>query len=175
MARSLFLVAAVVALLSGCAPTAVLTGTPNSTSSSTPIAASPTAGVAAPDVGATQGWIEVDLATQMVRLREGDKIMAEFLASTGVAISPETTTYPGVYQVQEMIKGPIENVPGVFVSDILIYDQAVGAGIHSMPMDKAGAVLDSTLGRPATAGCVRVEDSTAVFDFARLGTTIWIH
>ena len=73
-----------------------------------------------------------------------------------------------------MIKGPIENVPGVFVSDILIFDIAAGAGIHSMPMDREGRVLDSRLGEPVTAGCVRVGESAAVFRFARLGVRIWI-
>ena len=74
-----------------------------------------------------------------------------------------------------MIKGPIENVPGVFVSDILIYDFVAGAGIHSMPMDQEGNVLDSRLGEPVTAGCVRVGEAAAVFRFAKLFMRIWIH
>ena len=101
--------------------------------------------------------------------------MAKYLAATGVATATETTTAPGEYQIQQMIKGPIENVPGVFVSDILIYDLAAGAGIHSMPMDKSGYVLDSSLGHPVTAGCIRVGEAAAVFKFATLGMRVWIH
>ena len=174
MAKFLLLIGFAAAVLCGCAYPARPAPTPHSTLP-TANAVMPTAFVSAPEVGSSQRWIEVDLATQIVRLREGNQVLAEYPAATGVAISAETTTWPGVYQIQQMIKGPIENVPGVFVSDILIYDIAAGAGIHSMPMDKDGTVLDSTLGKPVTAGCVRVGDSTAVFEFAQLGTTIWIH
>jgi hypothetical protein len=135
----------------------------------------PTALTLSPKIGPSEKWIEVDLTAQQVRLRQGSQILAEYLASSGVATTPETTTYPGVYQVQQMIKGPIENVPGVFVSDILIFDIAAGAGIHSMPMDKEGKVLDSRLGEPLTAGSVRVGESAAVFQFAQEGMIIWAH
>ena len=175
MAKSPLLIGFAVAVLCGCASPARPALTPHSTSLPTANVATPTAFVSTLEVGSSQRWIEVDLAAQIVRLREGNQVLAEYLASTGVAISAETTTYPGVYQVQQMIKGPIENVPGVFVSDILIFDLAAGAGIHSMPMDKDGTVLDSTLGKPVTAGCVRVGDSNVVFEFAQPGTTIWIH
>ena len=175
MAKFLLLTGFAVAILCGCASPARPTPTPHSASLPTANAVTPTAFVPAPEVGPSQRWIEVDLGAQMVRLREGNQVLAEHPAATGVAISAETTTWPGIYQVQQMIKGPIENVPGVFVSDILIYDIAAGAGIHSMPMDKDGTVLDSTLGQSVTAGCVRVGDSTAVFEFAQLGTRIWIH
>jgi hypothetical protein len=117
----------------------------------------------------------VDLGAQTVRLRQERQVLAEYLAASGVATSTETTTAPGEYRIQQMIKGPIENVPGVFVSDILIYDLAAGAGIHSMPMDRDGNVLDDRLGKPVTAGCVRVGEAAAVFKFARLGMRIWIH
>ena len=135
----------------------------------------PTPVVPPPQVGPEQKWIEVDLARQVVRLRAGERVLAEYLASTGVATATETTTVPGVYMVQQMIKGPIENVPGVFVFDILIYNFGRGEGIHSLPMDADGQVLDATLGQPASGGCVRVGEAAAVFEFARLGTRVWIH
>jgi L,D-transpeptidase catalytic domain len=90
-------------------------------------------------------------------------------------MSTETMTLPGVYMVQQMIKGPTENVPGVFVSDILIYDFGRDVGIHSLPMDKGGKVLDPMLGAPASGGCVQVGEATAVFEFAQLGAKVWIH
>ncbi len=161
--------------LCGCAGPATTFATASSTSAITVAVSTPTLSVAPPQVGATQSWIEVDLARQVVRLRLGQEMLAEYPASSGVAISPETVTKPGIYGVQHLIKGPIENVPGVFVSDILIYDVLNGAGIHSLPMDEGGRVLDSTLGIPASAGCVRVGQAAAVFAFARLGMVIWIH
>ncbi len=175
MVRTFLLIGITLVAFCCCAAPAGPVGAPDSTAVSVADVITPTAVVSAPAVGAAEKWIEVDLAAQRVRLREGSQILSEHMASTGAAISPETTTYPGVYQVQQKIKGPIENVPGVFLSDILIFDLMAGAGIHSMPMDKEGKVLDSTLGKPLTAGCVRVGDSTTVFEFARLGTIIWVH
>jgi len=148
---------------------------PTAIPSPTTVNATATPLVLPPQVGATQRWIEVDLAAQIVRLKEGSSTLAEYPAATGVAISTETATHPGRFQVQQLIEGPIENVPGVYVSDILVYDVAAGMGIHSMPMDEGGRVLDGTLGTPASGGCVRVGEAHAVFEFARLGTVIWIH
>jgi hypothetical protein len=72
-------------------------------------------------------------------------------------------------------KGPVESVPGVFVHDLIMFDTRNGNGIHSRPMDADGKVLDATLGKPATAGCVRVGESASVFEFARVGMWVWIH
>ena len=71
--------------------------------------------------------------------------------------------------------GPIENVPGVCLSAILSYDFGREVGIHSLPMDKYGQVLDATLGQPASGGCVRVGEAAAVFEFAQMGTWVWVH
>ena len=117
-------------------------------------------------------WIEVDLDRQMVILHKGAAILSEYPASSGVK---GHDTPPGLYRVQMMEKGPDENVPGVFVSDILIFDLGKEIGIHSMPMDAQGHVLDSTLGKPSTGGCVRVGESASVFEFAEMGMRIWIH
>lgn len=126
-------------------------------------------------IRSTDSWIEVDLARQVVILHEADKVIGEYAASSGLTTDPNTATPPGLYRVQMMEKGPIENVPGVFVSDILIFHVGRGLGIHSMPMDAGGKVLDATLGQPGTAGCVRVGESSRVFEFAEMGMRIWIH
>ena len=123
-------------------------------------------------IGPTDSWIEVDLGRQVVILHKGGEVIAELPASSGVE---GHATPPGLYRVQMMEKGPDENVPGVFVSDILIFDLGKEIGIHSMPMDAAGQVLDATLGKPTTGGCVRVGESARVFEFAEMGMRIWIH
>jgi hypothetical protein len=69
----------------------------------------------------------------------------------------------------------MESMPGVFVSDIRIYDFGRDVSIHSPPMDKEGRILDATLGAPASGGCVQVAESATVFRFAQMGTRIWIH
>jgi lipoprotein-anchoring transpeptidase ErfK/SrfK len=126
-------------------------------------------------ISPSASWIEVDLAKQTVVLHESGWVIAEYLASTGVMSDPKYATPPGLYKVQSKEKGPIESVPGVFVSDIIMFDIPNGNGIHSRPMDANGNILDATLGQPATAGCVRVGESARVFEFAQIGMWVWIH
>jgi lipoprotein-anchoring transpeptidase ErfK/SrfK len=120
-------------------------------------------------------WIEVVLDEQKVLLHVGDETVGEYLVSTGVGLSPETTTYPGEYRVQSMWRGPEETVPGCFVKDIIVFDWEHGNGFHSLPMDKDGNILDPTLGKPATAGCVRLAHSDELYRFAEIGMTVIIH
>jgi lipoprotein-anchoring transpeptidase ErfK/SrfK len=119
-------------------------------------------------------WIEVVLEEQMVYLREGDAVVAALPASCGVGDRPETTTYPGEYAVAAKYRGPEQTAPGVFVRDIVIFDWEHGNGFHSLPMDADGRVLDPTVGAPASAGCVRVSESAAVYDFATLGMKVLV-
>lgn len=147
-------------LVCGCAPTP----TPPPVPPPTPAA-----------IGPAERWIEVDLAAQVVRLHDGEQVVAEYPAATGVNTTPETTTYTGLFEVRIMMRGPIENVPGVFLSDIVEFDIEHHNGFHSLPMDATGQVLDTTLGQPATAGCVRLAESAAVFDFAWVGMKVWVH
>ena len=126
-------------------------------------------------ISSSASWIEVDLVKQTVILHEGGSVIAEYPASTGITSDPKYATPPGLYHVQSKEKGPIESVPGVFVSDVIMFDILHGNGIHSRPMDKQGKILDTTLGQPATAGCVRVGVSASVFEFAKLGMWVWIH
>jgi lipoprotein-anchoring transpeptidase ErfK/SrfK len=166
-----------VTLLVACAqsprqslPATVLPTPESEPALSTPLQAQPPT-----QINPSASWIEVDLAKQTVILHEGGRIIAEYPASTGVTSDPKYATPPGLYGVQSKEKGPIESVPGVFVSDIIMFDIQNGNGFHSRPMDANGNILDATLGQPATAGCVRVGESTSVFEFAQLGMQVWIH
>lgn len=120
-------------------------------------------------------WIEVSLEEHLLRLHEGEQVIGQFRVATGVGSSPEYTTYPGVFELRLMYAGPVETAPGVFVTDILEFDPAHGNGIHSLPKDKDGHILDDRVGLSLTAGCIRVAESATVFDFARLGMMIWVH
>lgn len=115
-------------------------------------------------------WIEVLLNEQEVLLHDGEELVGEYLVSTGLGTNPETTTYPGEYRVQSMWRGPDETAPGVFV-----FDWGHGNGFHSLPMDKDGNILDPTLGKPATAGCIRLANSDELYQFAEAGVKVIIH
>jgi hypothetical protein len=126
-------------------------------------------------IGPRDRWIEVDLEQQLVRLYEGQQVIATSAAATGVPGDPATATTSGVYRVVEKEKGPVENVPGVFVADIVLFDRMNGVGLPSLPMDASGKVLDSRLGQPITAGRMRVENSAAVFKFPEVGMWVFVH
>jgi len=138
--------------------------------SSTPLPIAPPT-----QISSSASWIEVDMEKQTVILHEGNLVISEYQASTGVTSDPKYATPAGLYHVQSKEKGPIESVPGVFVSDIIMFDLLNGNGIHSRPTDSNGNIIDATLGQPATAGCVRVGESASVFEFAKLGMWVWIH
>ncbi len=147
---------------------------PNASGTPSPIPATPVASL--PNwIGRSDSWIEIDLAAQTLTLHDRGVIIAEYPVSTGVTTDPRYATPPDLYRVQSMDPGPIESAPGVFVSDLVMFDFGRGNGIHSLPMDKAGTVLDATLGTPSTAGCVRVAESRRVFEFAKIGMWVWIH
>ena len=117
----------------------------------------------------------VNYAAQALALHEAGAIVATYPVSTGVTSDPKYATPPDLYRVQSQDKGPLESAPGVFVSDIVMFDLGRGNGIHSLPVDASGSILDPTLGKPVTAGCVRVAESARVFEFAQIGMRIWIH
>jgi lipoprotein-anchoring transpeptidase ErfK/SrfK len=98
-----------------------------------------------------------------------------FIKATQCLTSPQTTTYPGIFEVTSKYKGPVETAPGVYVTYVLEFDPEHGNGFHSLPMDRDGNILDERLGQPVTAGCVRVGEAASVYDFATLGMTIWVH
>ncbi len=153
-----------------CAPPAATSAAP--TASAIPLTSTPALPAL---IDPASSWIEVDLAKQSVILHDKGSVLAEYPASTGVTGDPQYATPPGLYQVQSKDKGPVESVPGVFVSDVIMFDIGKGNGFHSRPMDAQGNILDETLGVPTTAGCVRLGESAALFDFARVGMKVWIH
>lgn len=152
-------------LIVACVPAAIPSPTPATGSSTT----------SEPTRDQTEEWIEVVLDEQRVNLWQGSRLITSLSMSSGVGISPETTTYPGEYRVATMYPGPEESAPGVFVRDIVIFDWEHGNGFHSLTMDAGGNVLDSTIGTPATAGCIRLKDSARLYSFARIGMRVLIH
>ena len=148
---------------------------PSATSEATTIPIATATGEPASSQRLASCWIEVSLDEQVVTLHDGDEVVGEYPVSTGVGISPETTTYPGEYRIQSMWPGPEETVPGVFVEDIIVFDWEHGNGFHSLPMDADGNILDATLGEPASAGCIRLAASKELYQFAEIGMKVVIH
>ncbi len=58
-------------------------------------------------------WIEVSLQEYVLRFHEGEQTLAQYRVATGVGTSPEYTTYPGVFELKRMYRGPIETAVGV--------------------------------------------------------------
>jgi lipoprotein-anchoring transpeptidase ErfK/SrfK len=135
-----------------------------------------TAHAATPDPSPAAGteWIEVVLAEQRAYLWRGDHLVAALAVSSGVGDSPSTTTYTGEFTIATMYPGPEETAPGVFVRDVVIFDWAHGNGFHSLPADANGVVLDPTVGKPASAGCIRVAQSGQLYEFAEVGMRVLI-
>lgn len=121
-------------------------------------------------------WIEVSLSEPLVRLHDGEQVMGEYLAATGMGDSPDTTTYPGLFAVYQKNEGPIYlSAYGVYVSHWVGFDEEHDNGFHSLPLDASGRVLDSRLGQRVSHGCVRTARSAEVFRFATFGMKVWVH
>lgn len=142
----------------------------------TPTAILSTATTAPPaQIASSAAWIELDIARQVVLLHQDGIVLAELPASSAATSDPKYASAPGAYRVQSRDKGPVVATPGVYVTDVVMFDIRLGNGFHSRPMDAQGNVLDATLGTPTTAGCVRVGESARLFDFAQVGMWVWIH
>jgi hypothetical protein len=120
-------------------------------------------------------WIEVDLTAHLVRLHQDGRVVSSYAAATGDGSKPAYTTWPGLFAVWQKYKGPEETSPGVYVTDILVFDLDHGNGFHSLPKDRDGRVLDARVGMAITAGCVRTAEAADIYDFAGPGTPVWIH
>lgn len=163
---------AVFVLLAACTPASAAPLAAPATAATVPATPSPSLPAL---IDPASSWIEVSLLRQVVILHEGGRVSAEYPASTGITSDPQYATPPGLYQVQSKDQGPVESVPGVFVSDVVMFDIGKGNGFHSRPMDAQGNIIDEALGVPSTAGCVRVGEAAALFSFAKVGMKVWIH
>lgn len=125
----------------------------------------------------TQYLILVDLANQKVGIYQGSKgkwtVSHTFVCSSGTA--GENATPKGTYTIHERGKW--------------FFSQSVQEGgewwtqfsgdflFHSLPMDKNHHVVDSTLGKPASHGCIRLAIANAkwIYDNIPRGTTVNIY
>lgn len=113
-------------------------------------------------------WIEVDLAKQMVRAYTRDKLMKEFLVSTGTAAHP---TVKGNFHIY--IKDRYDDMrgPGYYLPNVpytMYFYQSYG--LH-------GTYWHHNFGTPMSHGCVnlKTEDAAWLFQWASIGTLVYVH
>ena len=118
-------------------------------------------------------WIEVDLSSQKLYMREGDNSVGEFLVSTG----KWAPTPSGEFRIWTKLRytrmsggsqalGTYYNLPNVPYT--MYYDR--GYGIH-------GAYWHNNFGNTMSHGCtnMRPEEAGIVFAWANVGTRVVVH
>ena len=121
--------------------------------------------------------IEINLPEQMLRAYEGDALLFEFRASSGMSTTP---TIAGQFQV--LMKEPdayarrwdleMPYFIGIYKEGPDFYN-----GIHELPILASGRRLSAgVLGWPASYGCIILdeEDAKTLFDWAPIGTLVRI-
>jgi lipoprotein-anchoring transpeptidase ErfK/SrfK len=113
-------------------------------------------------------WIEVDLAKQTVRAYAKDKVIKEFLVSTGTAAHP---TVKGNFHIY--IKDRYDDMrgPGYYLPNVpytMYFYQSYG--LH-------GTYWHHNFGTPMSHGCVnlKTEDAAWLFQWASIGTLVHVH
>ncbi|HET8629472.1 MAG TPA: L,D-transpeptidase family protein [Thermomicrobiales bacterium] len=129
-----------------------------------------------PDLFTGVKWIEVNLSEQRLTAFDGDEVLLTTLVRSG---KQGWETPPGTYRI--FSKVPITDmtlgVQGVdpwyyYTPDVpwVMYFLAGGFAIH-------GAVYDAEWGTPTSHGCINVPVDLAktLYDWAPVGTLVWIH
>ena len=119
-------------------------------------------------VGKHERWIEVNLTNQTTSAYEGKNLVRTFIVSTGTWMTPTVTGQYTIY-----VKYPYADMagPGYYLPNVpyvmYFYD---GYGIH-------GTYWHNNFGTPMSHGCVNlsIEDSAWMFDFASVGTVVFVH
>ncbi len=131
-----------------------------------------------PSTAAAGKKIEVDIAKQQVTVWENSKVVWRFKASTGKA--PYLTRKGNFTILSKMPYAYSSSMQWGMPSWMGIYYAGKWEnGFHAMArVGKNQTKLpDSMLGRPQTHGCIMLSDKDAktLYDWAVLGTAVWIH
>ena len=123
-------------------------------------------------------WIDIDRSSSMVTLFEGDIAIASYWSAQGRDQSDDGfyATANGTYYVFSKEQGLVWTDWGqVYITDWVGFDPYRHNGFHSYSKDENGNIMEN--GSAPTGGCVALGPgaSSAVFDFARLGTRVEVH
>jgi lipoprotein-anchoring transpeptidase ErfK/SrfK len=113
-------------------------------------------------------WVDVDVRSQRASAYQGDKVVKEFVVSTGTAYFPTVIGQFHIYRKYQYsdMYGPGYYLPSVpFV--MYFYE---GYALH-------GVYWHHKFGTPWSRGCVNftVEDAQWLFDFTSMGTLVNVH
>ncbi|OON97076.1 MAG: hypothetical protein ATN36_04195 [Epulopiscium sp. Nele67-Bin005] len=118
-------------------------------------------------------FIWVDLARQMVYIFFGDEgnwsLHKQFICSTG---KQETSTVRGIFYIKE--RGEELRTTEYAKYWVKFQNNYL---FHSTPLDENGNVADPTLGKPASAGCVRLHLNDALWFYENIPkySTVWVN
>jgi len=128
----------------------------------------------APSYGGSK-LILVDISEQHMYVYDGDTLVYNFVASTGIGNS----TRVGSFAVQSKIPNAYGSTWDLWMPNWLgiYYSHGLENGIHALPILSNGATLwAGFLGRPVSYGCVVLDtyDSQLLYDWAEIGTPVEI-
>ena len=121
--------------------------------------------------------IEVNISQQRMYVWEGDRLLYNWLCSTG---EPGRNTAAGHWRV-------LDKIPEAWASSWSLrmpywmgvyYAGTLENGIHALPILPNGQILwDGFLGTPVSYGCIilSTENARTLFNWAHVGTPVWIH
>ncbi|MFA6981988.1 MAG: L,D-transpeptidase [Patescibacteria group bacterium] len=126
-------------------------------------------------------YLEVIKPQQRLYRFEGGKLVKTYIVSTGLTWD----TPAGEYTIQGKQKMTISYFGNWYMPDYLPVGTINGGyrfGFHAIPyhMDAAGNIFSrdiSTMGSPATGGCIQLKpaEATELFDWAKVGTPVYIY
>lgn len=113
-------------------------------------------------------WIEVDLSQQRSYAYIGETKIKSFIVSTGTWLHPTVT---GTFRIYVKYKYASMSGPGYYLPNVpnVMYFYK-DYGLH-------GTYWHNNFGTPMSHGCVNysIKDSAWLFDFADIGTIVYIH
>ncbi|MDY7078031.1 MAG: L,D-transpeptidase family protein [Chloroflexota bacterium] len=125
----------------------------------------------------TDRRILVDISDQRLYAYEGETLVYDFIASTGIASSP---TIPGVFQVLSKEEEAYASSWDLWMPHFMgIYHTGPDFtnGIHALPTLSSGVRLwEGVLGSPVSYGCIvlGLNEASALYEWAELGTLVVI-
>ena len=126
--------------------------------------------------GGGQRWIEVDISEQRLLAWEGERLVWNVPASTGLSGYP---TRRGSFAVQSKIPMAWSSAWQLWMPKWLGIYWAGGSenGIHALPFRNGQQLWAGLLGAPASYGCIVIgpEAAERLFDWAPMGTPVQIH
>jgi len=127
---------------------------------------------APPEGAATERWIEVDLAEQVLAVYDNYQLVFATVIATGLE---PFWTRPGLFQIQQ--KKEIETMRNNDPADFYYLDNVPWTMYFDGARALHGAYWRTRFGYPQSHGCVNlsVGDAHWLFNWAREGDWVWVH